>query len=300
MLKLEYFIADVFTSNIFGGNQLAVLPFADSIPEEYFQRIAREFNFSETAFIFKPDNQKHDYRMRIFTPFNEIPTAGHPTIGTAHILLNAVKCKTKTENMLLFEQKIGDIPVSFSKNNNLCSDITMTQPLPEFGKIYDNYEIIAEILSLSPDDIDTSIPTEAISCGNKFLYIPIKTIEALKNIKMRTDLLSKHANSFETTELYTFTFETEQQESTVHARMFAPLVGIYEDPATGSASGPLGCYLVKNKLNDGKNIVCEQGFEMGRPSIVNVSIEHLNGDIMKVKVGGNSVLVSKGELIINS
>ncbi len=297
-MNIEYYTVDVFTDKPFGGNQLAVIPDARGISGSLMQKIAKEFNFSETTFVLPPDNPQNDCRFRIFTPGMEIPTAGHPTVGTVYVLLNHTGIYPKHEQYMMVEQKIGDIKVTFRKESGKHKQITMSQPLPVFGEINENYNRIAEILSLSHSDIVQNYPMQAVSCGNNFLFIPLRSLEAIKKIRVRTDLLDYYSDQHSTTELYVFTMETENPSSTTHGRMFAPLFDIPEDPATGSASGPLGCYLVKYGLSDGQKIICEQGFEIDRPGIINVQVEHAADKITKVLVGGNAVLISKGEMIL--
>jgi trans-2,3-dihydro-3-hydroxyanthranilate isomerase len=299
MKKINYYITDVFTDKQFGGNQLAVIPDGKGLDGGLMQKIAREFNFSETTFVTPPNNPENDCKVRIFTPGNEVPTAGHPTIGTTFILLSEKLLSPKESGRIIMEQKVGDILVNFKKEGNAYNSITMFQPLPEFGPVHKNIKLIAEILSVDPGDIMQGYPIQSISCGNNFLFIPVNSIKTLEKIKVRTDLLEKHGKELDTTELYVFSTETIDKNATTHGRMFAPMFGIIEDPVTGSASGPLGCYLVKYGLSDGKNIICEQGYEMGRPGTVHVTIEHEQNRISAVKVGGVGVLVGKGQLFID-
>ena len=295
MKKIKYYIVDVFTSQPFGGNQLAVIPDATEIDEKLYQKIAREFNFSETTFVLPPENKENDVKVRIYTPGREVPTAGHPTIGTAFVLLNHEKIMNLNPNKLVMEQLVGDIEVFFEEKEEVSHSITMKQPLPKYGEIYEDKVVMAEILGISSDEIADDLPMQVVSCGNNFLYVPVKNQNALKQIMVNTSLLEQYKEKLPCTEIYVFTFDTTYEDSTTHGRMFAPLYGIYEDPVTGSASGPLGCYLVKHGKNDGMNIICEQGFEMGRPGIVYVNIEHVGQNISNVYVGGDAVLISKGE-----
>jgi trans-2,3-dihydro-3-hydroxyanthranilate isomerase len=298
MKKIIYYITDVFTDRQFGGNQLAVIPDGSGLDTEMMQKIAREFNFSETTFITPPKNPQNDCNVRIFTPGNEVPTAGHATIGTTFVLLSEGLLSPKNPGKIILEQKVGDITVVFKKEGNSYHSITMYQPLPKFGPVDENRKLIAEILSVGTDEIMKEYPIQSISCGNNFLFIPVNSIKTLEKIKIRTDLLEKHEKDLDTTEFYIFSMETAGKNATTHGRMFAPLFGITEDPATGSASGPLGCYLVRYGLSDGKDVICEQGYEMGRPSTVHVTIEHEQNRITEVKVGGKTTLVGRGELLI--
>lgn len=296
MKKTKYYIVDVFTTKRFGGNQLAVIPDATELEEELLQKIAREFNFSETTFVYPPENKENDIKLRIFTPGKEIPTAGHPTIGTAYALLNHEKIITLNQNKLVMEQIVGNIEVFFEEIEGVCSSITMKQPLPVFGEKFPNKALVAEILGINTDEISEDLPIQAVSCGNNFLFVPVINQDAIKQILVNTALLEQNKETLPSTEIYVFTFDTTYEDSTTHGRMFAPLFGIYEDPVTGSASGPLGCYLVKHGKHEGTGIVCEQGFEMERPGIVFVNIETAENQITNVFVGGDTVLISKGEI----
>jgi len=296
-MEANYFILDVFTNVPFGGNQLAVFTEAATIPEEKLQVIANEMNLSETVFLYPPETDQGDYKMRIFTPSNEMPTAGHPTIGTSHLLLNELQQPLKNEDVLILEQQVGPISVTFTREASHFNLLTMQQPNPIFGNLVQNRSMIAEMLSIKEAELMPGMPIQSISCGNNFLYIPVVSLDVLAKINIRVDLLQQQANKLGTQALYIFTTNTESEADT-RGRMFAPLWGMQEDPATGSASGPLGCYLVRHAINDGKMITCEQGVEMGRPSTIKVQIGHENEVVNKVLVGGEAVLVGKGTMFV--
>lgn len=298
MAQLKYFTVDVFTNQRFGGNQLAVFPDASEIPENLLQKIAREFNFSETTFVYRPEKPSNDCRIRIFTPGVEVPTAGHPTIGTAYILLSQDVIKPKNKNFLMLEEKIGDIRVDFIQEKKEYHSITMSQPLPRFGPVEKDFKLVAGVLSVKSEEIDQRFPIQSVSCGNNFLFIPLKNLTAVHTSSVRNEMLMAASMHLDSTELFVFTSETVYNTSDFHCRMFAPLFGIQEDPATGSAAGPFGCYLVQNGMSDGSRITIEQGFEIGRPSILKVHIEGKKDDITRVQVCGDVVLISEGSLFI--
>lgn len=298
MNEHKFYTVDVFTNSKFGGNPLAVIPNAENLDEKLFQSIANELNLSETTFVLPPVDSNNDYRVRIFTPTVEVPTAGHPTIGTSYVLLNEMNYKPKFDNRLLLEEEVGLITVDFQKVNNIYQDITMNQPLPVFGEMSKKHDLVANLLSIQETDIDKDKPIQSVSCGNNFLFVPVKSIESLQKIKLKLDLFEKYRNEFESINLYVFTMETFDKESDTHARMFAPLFGVIEDPATGSASGPFGCYLVKHGLSNGENIICEQGYEINRPSKINVNIGYKNNEFEYVRVSGNIVTVCEGVIKI--
>ena len=298
MNQLKYFTVDVFTKERFGGNQLAVFPDATKIPDKLLQKIAREFNFSETTFVYPSKRQTNDCKVRIFTPGMEVPMAGHPTIGTAYVLLSQGFIKPKNGDYLMIEENVGDIRVDFVAGSSGFHSITMSQPMPVFGPVENDYKLIAGILSISSEEVDLQYPIQSVSCGNNFLYIPLKNLKAIHAIEIRNELLKVGKMQLDSTELFVFTKETIYNTSQYHCRMFAPLFGVPEDPATGSAAGPFGCYLFANKIQDKFPVILEQGFEMGRPSILKVDIERKDQEITGVKVSGDVVLVSEGKMII--
>jgi trans-2,3-dihydro-3-hydroxyanthranilate isomerase len=299
MIKLEYYLIDVFTDTQFGGNPLAVFYTVDPrVNTEMMQKIANELNLSETTFIRPPQKKGNDFQVRIFTPAEEMPTAGHPTIGTAFVILNVLKIKPEGQDYLIFEEQVGDIRIEFSKRNEIYTNITMHQPLPDFGIVVSEREAVAEILSLDIGDLDDNLPVQSVSCGNRFIFVPVKQMSTLEKIKFRLDLIEKYNQYLDTNEFYVFSRETNDPAFDTHGRMFAPMLGVFEDPATGSATGPLGCYLVRHGITDGADIKCEQGFEMGRPSRLFVRVEQNNGQISSVKVSGNCCFVGGGKILI--
>lgn len=299
MQELNYFITDVFTDTRFGGNPLAVFPKADGLSPALMQKIANEFNLSETTFVQKAQNENSDCSVRIFTPALELPMAGHPTIGTAFILLINSIITPKAKGHLIFDEGVGPIKVNYQSLNDKNYKIIMEQPLPVFGKVYPEKEKIAEILSLKASAIPGHLPVQVVSCGVPIVIVPIRSLEEIKIAKVRIDLLEKYLADFDSQSLFLFTQETIQKYATVHSRFFAPTFGITEDPATGGASGPLGAYLVKYKLSDGKGIVSEQGIEMGRSSTIYIDIETKSNQISGVKVGGTCISVGKGSIVID-
>ncbi|UCH64469.1 MAG: PhzF family phenazine biosynthesis protein [Ignavibacterium sp.] len=299
MKELTYYLVDVFTETPFEGNQLAVFPDPKDISDNLMQKIANEFNLSETTFVFPSDDDNCDCKVIIYTPQNELPMAGHPTIGTAFTLLQYGLLKPKNLDFLVFEEGVGPVKVEFELKENKPDLIFMNQPIPEFRLKFSEPSQIAELLSLNKEDVRSDIPVQVASSGVPFLFVPLGNINAVKNAKVRIDLLDEVLKDFETNQLFIFTTETERKDSFVHCRMFAPSFGIVEDPATGSAHGPLGAYLVKYGLSDGKRFASEQGFEMGRPSIINVEVKHDGGKIQNVKVGGKCVAMGKGILQID-
>jgi trans-2,3-dihydro-3-hydroxyanthranilate isomerase len=298
--KLQYALLDVFTNRAFGGNQLAVFMDGQNVTSAEMQFIAKELNLSETTFVLPAQDPAHTYHVRIFTPAVELPMAGHPTVGTAFVLAreNMIQL-TEPQTMITFEEGVGPIPVVLKSEQGVISSIQMQQPLPTFGPIFPERSAIAEMLSLKVTDFDEGLPLQVVSCGVPFLYVPVKSLDAIRSIQFRRDVWERVLRDFAASQIFIFTREVEREGSTVHSRMFAPAMGILEDPATGSASGPLGSYLVHYGLVESTGraeIISEQGFEMGRPSIVQIAIEHEASDITGVYVGGQCYFIGKGYL----
>ena len=300
MRKLRYHIVDVFTDRAFGGNPLAVFTNGRGIRPELMQAIAKELNLSETTFVLPPEDSENDYRVRIFTPGAELPMAGHPTVGTSFILAREHMIPLGEEEVTIkLEEGVGPIPVTLTFKEGAPDLIWMRQPLPKFGPRFKDPQLIAEMLSIEPDAIESAWPIEAVSCGVPFLFVPLKSLAAMRAIRFRLDVWERILGDFGVSEVFVFTKETELAGSSVHSRMFAPALGVWEDPATGGASGPLGCYLVRHKVfgeSKDSEFTSEQGIEMGRPSIIKIIIEHEAGEIRGVRVGGQCRFMGEGYL----
>lgn len=297
--RLRYHLVDVFTDCIFGGNPLAVLTNARGLSSTTMQAIANEFNLSETAFVLPPKDAKNDHRIRIFTPITELPVAGHPTIGTAFVLAREFMVDRNGETVhLRFEEDIGVIPVSIRFQEDRPAMVQMTQPLPAFGARFADVDILAEMLAIEPAAIqDTELPAQVVSCGMPFLIVPVRDLAAIRRVRLRRGVWEQVLRDYEAPHLFVFTREVEHGDSTVHSRMFAPALGIAEDPASGGASGPLGSYLVHHRaipIENTTTIINEQGFEMGRPSIIRIEIDSQDGAITGVRVGGTCCAVGEG------
>lgn len=304
MKRLRYHLVDVFTDRPFGGNPLAVFTDGAGLSTEMMQSIAKEMNLSETTFVLPPADAANQYRVRIFTPGTELPMAGHPTVGTTFVLARERMIETSgRENAggattIRLEEGVGTIPVEVSWKDGAAEFAEMTQPPPEFGPRFEDRAALAEVLSLDASMIDARFPCEVVSCGVPFLFVPLASLEAARRARVRLDLLEKVLKNFPP-EIFLFTTETEVPGSGVHSRMFAPGLGITEDPATGGASGPLGCYLVRYKVvpSDGElRITSEQGIEMGRPSFIRIRVAHEGERITRVRVGGGCVYMGGGHL----
>lgn len=305
MPSFEFVTADVFTSTRFGGNQLAVFPNAQHLPPELMLQITREFNFSETTFVLAPTDPKHTRRLRIFTPARELPFAGHPTVGTAHVLAARGHIKLterESETRIIFEEGVGPVPVTIRAQDGVptFAQLSVAQ-LPQFGPPPPSPSDLARCLGLDPTDIvSNGLDPEAVSCGLRFLFVPVRNRETLARIRPRADEFERVLGSYWTAEVFVFCDEPERPGSNYRARMFAPTLGVAEDPATGSACAGFGGYLAKRdpRADGTLRWVVEQGFEMGRPSIIDVEVDKRGGAISAVRVGGSSVIVTTGELHI--
>ncbi len=307
MKTLNYTLIDVFTTKPFGGNQLAVFEEKDNLTPDLMQTIARELNLSETVFIRKASDPNKNKNLRIFTPQVELHMAGHPTIGAAYVMAENGMIETNIGlNDWIFEEGVGDVPVTVEMLDSGISKVEMEQPLPSFGDEYTERELAANLLSLSLEDLDPTFPIQTVSSGVPFLYIPVRTLSAMKKISFRTDVWEKYFSEDPNTKhIFTFATETEEPQSTVHSRMFAPAMGISEDPATGAASGPLGAYLVKHGVVPSETsgihtIRSEQGLEMGRPSFIDITIIKEGDAIQKVKIGGKSLIIGSGQIYLSN
>lgn len=295
---IKFELIDVFTSEPFGGNPLAIFDNADKLSAEQMLKIAKELNLSESVFLHKPTAEA-DVKMRIFTPGMELPTAGHPTIGTAYYLLKNKGITPKKENELLLEQNIGNLKVQFEKKDGEISKILMEQPLPKFEQTFKDKKLVASLLSITEDEIEEDFPCRIVNCGNPFLIIPIKTLKSVQKLKLNNELFSEILDEIFITGVMAFTMETLNPENITHSRMFAPHIGVAEDPATGSAHGPLASYLHNYNMCDLSELsIGEQGYELERPSQIKMKIEQVEGKISKVKVGGSCVHMGNGEIRI--
>lgn len=298
---MRYLHLDVFTDRPLEGNQLAVFtaPPPD-IDARLMQRIAAEMNFSESTFIL-PRQTHGDVRMRIFTPAEELPIAGHPTIGSTFALAaEGVIAAGRKE--FVFELGVGPTPVSLEWKEGRLDFAWMTQPLPSFQTEMEP-RVLVSSFGLNESDALPSFPAQVISCGVPFLFVPLASRAAVDRVTLDRRAYVAACQKAGIKELPVFMFTPDRQgasgDETVYSRMLAPGFGITEDPATGSASGPLGCYLARHGVVDSaraRSFVSLQGVAMGRPSRIHIAIDSEGGDITRVRVGGRAVIVGSGEL----
>ena len=300
-MTYTFYTADVFTDTRFGGNQLGILPDARGLTTEQMLAITREFNYSESTFVFPPEDPKHTRRVRIFTPGGEVPFAGHPTVGTAHVLAAIGEIPlTGAETRIVLEENVGPVPVLIRARDGKPDFAQLSvAKLPEMSTPTVSRERLAKILSLEPDDIlDGEFAPQTVSCGLPFLIVPVKDRKALARSRLRLEPWEESLQGTPSEMVMLFAADPERAGSDMRARMYGPAVSIVEDPATGSACACLAGYLAARTPRDGTlRWVVEQGFEMGRPSIIETEADTADGKITAVRVGGRTVLISKGELL---
>jgi len=302
MPTFQFYTTDVFTKTRFGGNQLAVFPDARGLDPALMQPIAREFNYSETTFVLPPENPAHTRKVKIFTPGGELQFAGHPTVGTAVVLAHAGDVKLEANvASIVFEEGVGPVPVTIRdvKDGVGFAQLTAAQ-LPQKGPTPPPRADLARCLGLSVDEMHESLPAEALSCGTQFLFVPVKDRKALAKARPVLDAWDAVLGGYVTNKVFFFCNEPELEGSHYRARMFAPSIGVPEDPATGSAVAAFGGYLAsRDTRGDGTlSWRIEQGFEMGRPSLLDLEVDQSGGSITAVRVGGNAVVVSRGEMTV--
>lgn len=299
MSAYKFYTLDVFTNRLFGGNPLAVFTQAAGLDDAAMQAIAQEFNLSETVFVLPPDAPAHTCRLRIFTPGAEVPFAGHPTVGTALLLAKiGLVPLAGDETRIVFQEGVGPVPVLIRSEDGAPASARLTAAMaPQAGPPAPEKPAIAAMLSLEPEDVlDGKYAPQAATAGMRFLFVPVKDREALRRARLKIDLWEKLLKDFWAPQVFVLCFDPELPGSHIRARMFAPALGIVEDPATGAAASALGGYLGwREAAEDGEfHWIVEQGFEMGRPSILEVSAEKKGGSVQTVHVGGAAVLVSEG------
>jgi trans-2,3-dihydro-3-hydroxyanthranilate isomerase len=299
-MKFRFLTADVFTDRPFGGNQLAVLPDARGLNDEQMLALTREFNFSETVFVFPPE-QGHTRKLRIWTPAGEIPFAGHPTVGTAHVLASIGEIPlTGDETRIVFEEGVGPVSVVIRARDGqpVFAQLSVAK-LPEVGPPVPSRETLADILSLKPTDlVGAQWAPQALSCGLPFLFVPLRDRDAVRRSRIRLEQWERTLGTAWARDIMVFSRDPEREGSDIRARMYGPGVAVAEDPATGSACAGLGGYLAaRDPRTDGTlRWVVEQGFEMGRPSILEIEVDKTGGAVTAVRVGGASVMISEGTI----
>ena len=305
ILSYPFYLVDVFAETKYAGNQLAVVNNAANLSLKAMQKIAQEMNYSETTFITSGEQLNGGYDVRIFSPAEELPFAGHPTLGTAYVIQQVMMIGREVPEIRINEQ-IGQIPVSFTYKQGQPDVMWMKQVAPRFGRTF-NVEDTARALSIDSKQIDQSMPVQEVSTGLPFIIVPLKSLDAVKACCIDRvgylDLISQA----EAKSILVFSPETYNPENQLNARMFDDYHGIAEDPATGSANGCLAAYLVRNNYygTNRLDIRVEQGYEIGRPSLLLLQAHQMKKEeweageeaVISVSVGGKAILVARGELL---
>ena len=304
MKKARFVRVDVFADRPFGGNPLAVFPEAQDLTSEEMQKLAFEMNLSETTFVVPPTKGSGaDFRVRIFVPDMEIQYAGHPTLGTFYVLAKEGRIKLKEPvTEVKMEVLAGVMPVEIHSSHGRIERVVTVQNKPEFGKPYKDVGVFAEALSLNKSDFDPAkMPVQVVSTGLPWVIIPVKSREAVERVSGNVAGFVKALEGLpKEVGLYVTCLEPIEPSSTTHSRGLSLVSkSVVEDPATGSASGCLGAYLVHNKLVRGTTkstkIINEQGYELGRASKIDIEVlTSAKGDIESVRVGGTVVHMMDG------
>jgi len=303
MPSYRFYQIDVFTNQPMGGNPLAVFPDAAGLDQATMHQIAREMNLSETTFVFPPEMPGADYKVRIFMPKGEIPFAGHPVVGTQWLLAHIGRTPLPTpEVVVTFELGVGLRRARVYSENGSVTRVMMDHQPPIFGDPATPAQVakIAQALGIPVAAItDTGLPVMWVSTGIRQLFAPIRSLAEIQNIDSRhvkAILLSEICAALDPVERANeeiMVFTTDTTSADVHARMFAPAIGIPEDPATGSASGGLAAYLIQNRVFPATlpttRLLSEQGIEMGRPSRIELEIDGEAGQISMIRVAGQVV-----------
>lgn len=292
--SLSFQTCDVFTDRRFGGNQLAVVFDAADLSDVQMQAVAREFNYSETVFVLPPSDRRHTARVRIFTPVREIPFAGHPTVGTAFVLASHRPELAGAERIVL-EEGVGPVTVELQRDAAGVKRCTFFAPrLPQPGPPAPGREQLAAMLGLTTSQVLE--PAEFWSCGIPFLVVPLSSVEALQRCKLDLTIVARLLAGHESQHVY----PVAPAGAAWRVRMFAPDAGVPEDPATGSAAAAFAGWLAHYapEATQQSDYTLLQGEEIGRPSRIELRIDRDGDRVTAVRVGGASVMVSQGILLV--
>jgi trans-2,3-dihydro-3-hydroxyanthranilate isomerase len=307
-MRVSFVTCDVFTDRPFTGNPLLVVPDARGLTTAQMQAVAREINYSESTFVLPPKDPAHAYLQRTFVPVKEIPYAGHPTVGTAVVMAALGKIAAGAPDgvhPVTIEVGFGPLACELLKKDGRVSRVRMAQGRPEWKEPVLGDDVkgrIAAGLGVPFDAFHPDLPPQAVGTGNTFLMVPLATVSAVSHAVADTRMLNHVEKELGVLGLFFFAFDESAGPGRLRARMFAPGAGVPEDPATGSAAGPLGVYLalhgaVPGGLADGRGrFTIDQGVEMGRPSELGVTVLVEGGRPSGVRVEGDAVLMMRGEI----
>ncbi|MGQ0601660.1 MAG: PhzF family phenazine biosynthesis protein [Anaerolineales bacterium] len=295
MRRYHFIQVDVFTDTPFGGNQLAVFTDARGLSTDEMQTLAREMNYSESVFVLPPEIRGADKRIRIFTPTYEMPMAGHPTVGTTFVLAQRGEITGAEATLQL---NLGPTPVSVERNpDGSPRFVWMAHRAPEFGTTRADRDRVAAALGITANDVRDDLPLQIVSTGVPYLYVPLRSLDAIGRCKVNQPALAGLFGA-ERCAVYLFSTETTSLAASVHARMFTP-DDVPEDPATGSAAGPMGAYVARYNVlprQPHMRFIIEQGVEMGRPSQIHLDVRTEGEAISGIRIGGQSVIVGEGHI----
>lgn len=299
-MKIEFVTCDVFTDRPFAGNPLLVVPDARGLSTPQMQAIAREINYSESTFVLPPEDPRHAYRQRTFVPFKEIPYAGHPTVGTAVVMAALGKVGAEGEEEITVEVGFGPLELELIRRERAVRRVRMSQGVPAWDSPIRDQPLRAQIaaaLGLSKNPLHRELPAQMVTTGNRTLVIPLASVADVSAAVADVRVLNSLEKDLDVLIAYFFAFDGGR----IRARAFCPGAGVPEDPATGSAAGPLGVYLALHGAlpGGGPPFFIDQGIEMGRPSEIEVSVERgADGAPTGVRVAGSAVLMMRGHLEI--
>ncbi|MCM3876917.1 MAG: PhzF family phenazine biosynthesis protein [Thermoanaerobaculia bacterium] len=307
-MKVSFVTCDVFTDRPFTGNQLLVVPDARGLTTALMQAVAREINYSESTFVLPPKDPAHAYLQRTFVPVKELPYAGHPTVGTAIVMAALGRIAADAPDGVVpvtIEVGFGPLGLELLKADGRVSRVRMEQGKPVWKEPVTGDDVkgqIAAALGVPFDALHASLPPQAVGTGNTFLMVPLASVEAVSSALADTRMLNHLERELGVTGLFFFAIDESGGKPRLRARMFAPGAGVPEDPATGSAAGPVGVYLALHGAVPGGvalgrgRFTIDQGIEMGRPSELDVTVLVENGRPSGVRVEGGAVLMMRGEI----
>lgn len=295
-MTYHFYQVDVFAETKYAGNQLAVIRNAKGLSDSEMQKIAREMNFSETTFIISDEEKNNGYDVRIFSLDEELPFAGHPTLGTAFIIQQWIIGREVAQVNL--NLKVGQIPVEFNYSAGRPDILWMKQMAPTFGRTFEP-NAVAGALNIEDQLIDSRFPVQEVSTGLPFIIVPLKSLEAVRSCYIDRVGYLRLIDQAEAKSIFVFCPESYKRENDINTRMFDDYHGIAEDPATGSANGCLAAYLVKNRYykKNEIDVRVEQGYEIGRPSLLLLKAHEEEDGEIAVRVGGKVIMVARGELV---
>jgi len=288
-MKINVRKINAFTESLEGGNPAGVVLDSPNLTDKQMKHVSKVLSVSETAFVFP--SKKADYKIRFFSPYVEVDLCGHATIATFFTMALDEIFSKNINTIITQETKSGVLPVDIYFSDGIVDRVMMTQATPKYKDIFLDISILADSLNISVDEIDDSLPKQIVSTGLFTLPLCIKAFDILKSINPNFEKIKKLCSRFGVGSFHLFTFDTIESDSIYHARNFAPVYGINEDPVTGTANGAVCSYLIKNKIIKDRNLICEQGDIIGRPGRVFVEI-----DLDKVKVGGKAKVAEEREI----